>query len=183
MDSLLNIANINLVTLGLLFSHFRLNDLAVANTCALIFLNANTSNKFTYVYGLFANGFTTFVLGYPYFLVGNVNSGVYMCALGLCLMMISAFVHYREYIFQYAGAYQPQDETQEEDEEEIPLHARPVIPEVDSGGEDETDDEDYSDMPPLIPVGKPNLRVEIPPVDTAALLASAEEEKVTKKED
>ena len=100
------------------------------------------------------------------------------------LMFLAGLTQYREAILQYRQDFTPQNEThsdddddEPEDEKSMPLHARPVIPEVDS--ETETEEED---MPPLISASKPSLRVEIPPIDVAALLAR-EEAAEAKKED
>ncbi len=193
MNTFLNIANAYLVTFGLLFNHFRIHDLAIVNTCALVFLNGNSANKSTYVYGLFANGFTTAALGYPYFLTEDMNHGVYMILLGSALMMYSAYANYYEFITQYQRDYTAQNEYQEideEDEDEKVTQGQPIHEESDTETEEETeDDDDFSELPPLIPVRRTDsisdypamskLRVEIPPVDVAALLAAEE----TKKED
>jgi hypothetical protein len=168
MDTVITIVNVHLATMSLLFTHLRLTDLALANTFALIFLNANSSSKTAYTYALFADGFVTFALGYPYFLTENKNNGVYLITLGLSLMMLSMGIYYRDFLLQYNEAYTQQDEAQ-----------------VDEEVEDETSEESEEDLPTPVAAAASQwstLRVEIPPVDVNALLA-AEDEDVPMKED
>jgi hypothetical protein len=168
MDTVITIVNVHLATMSLLFAHLRMTDLALANTFALIFLNANSSSKTAYMYGLFADGFVTFALGYPYFLTENKNHGVYLITLGISLMMLSMGIYYRDFLLQYNEAYTPQDEAQ-----------------VDEEVEDETSEESEEELPTPVAAAASqwsNLRVEIPPVDVNALLA-AEDEDVPMKED
>lgn len=188
MDSVLNIANIHLVAFSFLFTNLRLNDLALANTFTLLFLNSNTERKEAHIFGLFANGLVTFILGYPYFLTQNKNHGVYMCLLGSLTMAYSALLHTRQILEHYKKDFQAQDEDGEVEEEVAEQAEAESMSESDADAEDE---EDYSDMPPLIPVRRtdsisdyPALAeairresiarpppIEIPPLDVNRLLA------------
>ena len=172
MDTVITIATVHIASMSLLFTYLRLTDLALANTFALVFLNADSSSKASYTYGLFADGFVTFVLGYPYFLTQNKNNGVYLIVLGISLMMLSMGIHYRDFLNQYNQAYTSQHEEQMAEEVE------------DEDVTSEESEEEELPTPPAAAASPPlsTLRVEIPPVDVNTLLAE-DDDDVLMKED